>query len=192
MSWRRVILAVTVGTALSGAAPCRADAPSNAELLERIKRLEKRNEDLEKALESKRVSENEPELATRLKAVEFETLSMEKRARMIESLEGIRAGLIALGPLYTRAEELHTVKLIARDGRFYPETIEVPAGERFKLVIINEGRGAEEFESIELKKEKVLAPGATSFLVFAPLKPGIYVFFGEFHPDTAKGRIVAK
>jgi len=90
------------------------------------------------------------------------------------------------------AEELLTVKLIARDGRFYPEVIEVPAGKRFKIVITNEGPGPEEFESIELKKEKVLAPGATSFLVFAPLKPGSYPFFGEFHPETAKGRIVAK
>ena len=90
------------------------------------------------------------------------------------------------------ADELYTVKLIARDGRFYPETIEVPAGKRFKIIITNEGPGPEEFESIELKKEKVLAPGATSFLVFAPLKSGVYRFFGEFHPDTAKGRIVAK
>jgi hypothetical protein len=90
------------------------------------------------------------------------------------------------------AEELFTVKLVARDGGFYPDTIEVPAGKRFKLVITNEGPGPEEFESIELKKEKVLAAGATSFLVFAPLKPRAYPFFGEFHLNTAKGRIVAK
>jgi hypothetical protein len=29
-------------------------------------------------------------------------------------------------------------------------------------------------------------------LVFAPLKPGTYPYFGEFHPDTAKGRIIAR
>ena len=60
------------------------------------------------------------------------------------------------------------------------------------LVLHNAGTDAEEFESLELKKEKVLAPGAKSFLVFAPLKPGSYRFFGEFHPDTAQGRIVAR
>lgn len=98
----------------------------------------------------------------------------------------------AFATFYVRAEALPTVTLTARDGHFEPETIEVPAGKRFKLIIRNEGRGPEEFESVELKKEKVLAPGATSFLVFAPLKPGVYRFFGEFHPDTAKGRIVAK
>lgn len=100
--------------------------------------------------------------------------------------------LLTLSVPCALAEELLTVKLIARDGRFYPDTIQVPAGRRFKLVITNEGPGPEEFESVELKKEKVLAAGATSFLVFAPLKPGAYPFFGEFHPNTAKGRIVAK
>ncbi len=48
------------------------------------------------------------------------------------------------------------------------------------------------FESTELKKEKVLAPGVESFLVFAPLKPGSYRFFDEFHSDTGQGRIVAR
>ena len=100
--------------------------------------------------------------------------------------------LLVLVPFSVHAEELLTVKLVARDGHFEPETIEVPAGMRFKLIISNAGRGPEEFESVELRKEKVLAPGATSFLVFAPLKPGVYTFFGEFHPETAKGRIVAK
>jgi hypothetical protein len=90
------------------------------------------------------------------------------------------------------AGELHTVHLTAKNGRFYPETIEVPASLRFKIVITNEGPGPEEFESIELRKETVLAPGVTRAVVFAPLKPGVYRFFGEFHPDTAQGRIVVK
>lgn len=90
------------------------------------------------------------------------------------------------------AESLPSFPLVIKNGRFFPETVEVPAGRRFKLDIRNEGPGAEEFESKELRKEKVLAPGASSFLVFQPLKPGSYKFFGEFHPDTAQGRIVAK
>lgn len=90
------------------------------------------------------------------------------------------------------ADELYTVQLTARDGRFYPETLNVPAGQRFKIAIQNEGPGAEEFESTELRKEKVLAPGATSTVVFAPLRPGVYRFVGEFHPDTAKGQIMVR
>lgn len=113
-----------------------------------------------------------------------------KPARKIST--SLAALLLAALPLASGAEELLTLNLTAKDGRFQPETIEVPAGKKFKLMIKNEGPGAEEFESLELKKEKVLAPGATSFLVFAPLKPGTYKFFGEFHPNTAKGQIVAK
>ncbi len=90
------------------------------------------------------------------------------------------------------AEDLGGYQLTAKDGRFLPETIEVPAGQKFRLVIRNEGAGPEEFESIELRKETVLAPGVTRTVMFAPMKPGVYKFFGEFHPDTAKGQIVVK
>lgn len=90
------------------------------------------------------------------------------------------------------ADELLVVPLTAKNGRFYPETLEVPAGRRFKIEIRNEGPGPEEFESPELRKETVLAPGVTRAVVFAPLKPGTYKFLGEFHPDTAQGRIVVK
>jgi len=90
------------------------------------------------------------------------------------------------------AEELPTFRLEARDGRFQPETFEVPSGKRFKLVIRNHGPDPIEFESLELRKEKVLAPGAQSFVVIAPLKPGRYQFFDEFHPDTARGYLEVK
>lgn len=90
------------------------------------------------------------------------------------------------------AEDLPTFQLTAKNGRFSPETIEAPAGKKFRIAIKNEGPGPEEFESIELRKETVLAPGVTRTVVFAPMKPGIYQFFGEFHLDTAKGQIVVK
>lgn len=90
------------------------------------------------------------------------------------------------------ADEMPTFELVARGGRFIPEVVTVPASTRFRLAIRNEGPGPEEFESVELRKETVLAEGVTRTLVFAPLRPGRYPFFGEFHPDTAKGWIVAK
>ncbi|MDO9064137.1 MAG: cupredoxin domain-containing protein [Sulfuricella sp.] len=95
-------------------------------------------------------------------------------------------------PPVALAEDMPTFQLTAKGGRFYPETIEAPAGKKFRIAIKNEGPGPEEFESIELRKETVLAPGVTRTLVFAPMKPGTYQFFGEFHPDTAKGQIVVK
>lgn len=103
--------------------------------------------------------------------------------------------LLAAAALPARGDELHELpdyELLIRDGRFIPAIVEVKAGVKFRLRIRNEGPGPEEFESTELKKEKVLPAGASSNLIFQPLKPGSYPFFGEFHPQTAQGRIVAK
>ena len=101
------------------------------------------------------------------------------------------AAMLAL-PVAAFAEDAPTFQLTAKNGRFYPETIEAPTGKKFRIAIKNEGPGPEEFESLELRKETVLAPGVTRTLVFAPMKPGTYKFFGEFHLDTAKGQIVVK
>ena len=87
--------------------------------------------------------------------------------------------------------DLPTFKLEMNDGKLNPERIEVPAGQRIKIEVHNIGKGAAEFESLQLRKEKVLAPGADSFVVIAPLSPGEYKFFDDFH-QSAQGVIVAK
>jgi hypothetical protein len=87
---------------------------------------------------------------------------------------------------------LPTYELTIRDGHFEPSTLEVPARQRFKIVVINAGSGPTEFESTPLRVEKVLSPGVTSFVVIHPLKPGRYPFFDEFHLDLPKGEIIAK
>jgi hypothetical protein len=79
-----------------------------------------------------------------------------------------------------------------QDHRFVPEVLEVPAGQRFRLIVENADATPEEFESYELNREKVIPGRGKGTVYIAPLSPGSYPFFGEFHPDTAKGRIVAK
>nr|WP_288119651.1 cupredoxin domain-containing protein [Thiomonas sp.] len=101
------------------------------------------------------------------------------------------AGILC-APLKAGATDLLTYTVVAKEGRLTPDTLNVPAGVRFKIVVRNQGRDAIEFESLQLRKEKVLAPGAESFVVIAPLKPGEYDFFDEFHPGTGRGRIVVK
>ena len=90
-----------------------------------------------------------------------------------------------------QAADLPTFKLEMNDGKLNPARIEVPAGQRIKIEVHNVGKGAAEFESVQLRKEKVLAPGADSFVVIAPLDPGEYKFFDDFH-QSAQGVIVAK
>jgi hypothetical protein len=100
--------------------------------------------------------------------------------------------LLSMSSVSAHADDMPTIQLLMKDGRLFPETLEVPANTRFRLQIRNEGPGAAEFESLELRKETVLAPGVTRALVFHPMKPGTYKFFDEFHPETAQGKIVAK
>jgi len=82
--------------------------------------------------------------------------------------------------------------LTIRDHRFDPAELHVPAGKKIKLFIDNRDATAEEFESYELNREKVI-PAKSKFSVFiGPLAPGRYPFFGDFHQQTAKGVIVAE
>ncbi len=82
--------------------------------------------------------------------------------------------------------------LTIKNGHFEPKILTVTARTRFKIVITNQGPGPEEFESKALRKESVIAEGVTRSIVFAPLKPGRYRFFGDFHPETAQGHIMAE
>lgn len=91
-----------------------------------------------------------------------------------------------------RAADLLTFHVTAKDGRLSPERIEVPAGQRIKLTLKNEGPGPIEFENLDLRVEKVLAPGGTSFVVTPKLRPGNHEFFDEFHPDTGRMWLIAK
>ncbi len=107
-----------------------------------------------------------------------------------------RAALAALGALgpwtAARADEPATFNVVLRGGRIEPSRLEVPAGRRIKFVLRNDGPGPVEFENLELRVEKVLAPGSNSFIVVAPLRPGTYRFIDEFHPDTGRLEVVAK
>jgi len=82
--------------------------------------------------------------------------------------------------------------IVIKDGRIAPARLEVPAGRKIKLAVKNEGPGPSEFENLSLRVEKVLAPGASSFLVIHPLKPGTYRFIDEFHPTTSEMLLIAK
>jgi uncharacterized cupredoxin-like copper-binding protein len=90
------------------------------------------------------------------------------------------------------AQESPLFKLTARDGKFEPSVLEVPAGQRFRIEVVNAGKKAIEFESKDLKQEKVVAPGAKVTVNVSPLKPGEYKIFDEFQQATANGKVVAK
>ena len=101
---------------------------------------------------------------------------------------------LALGVAYRWAEEeevpVFTIEF--KDGTVAPLRIEVPANKQFQLFLRNNGDTPAEFESSELRKEKVLAPKTTAILVFRTLDPGEYPFFDDFHPDAPKAVLIVK
>lgn len=90
----------------------------------------------------------------------------------------------------SQAADLLTFKIVAKDGKLTPAQVTAPAGQRIKFEIANQGKTPIEFENLQLRVEKVLGPGAQSFVVLNPLKPGRYQFIDEFHPETGKLELV--
>jgi plastocyanin len=102
----------------------------------------------------------------------------------------LACGLL-LGALPAAGQETD-VQLVIREHKFVPAEVTVPARKKIKLVIENQDATAEEFESHELNREKVVPPKGKITIFVGPLEPGRYPFFGEFHKETAKGVLIAK
>jgi len=100
--------------------------------------------------------------------------------------------LVLLGvPVCSFAQTL-SFEIEIRGHLFYPSELLVPAGRKVKLIVINRDKTPEEFESFELNREKVVMGRRKATIFIGPLAPGEYPFFGEFHPKTAQGKIIAE
>lgn len=91
-----------------------------------------------------------------------------------------------------QSADLPSYHVVVADGRFAPARIEVPAGMRIRLTLQNDGPGPLEFENDEMHIEKILAVGASSFVVLPRLQPGEYSFVDEFNPITGELIVIAK
>lgn len=91
-----------------------------------------------------------------------------------------------------RAEDAFAASITIRSHKFEPSELRVPAGKRILLTVINADPLSEEFESAALKVEKVIAGSSQAVVRVAPLAPGTYEFIGEYHEETAKGRVIAE
>jgi len=115
------------------------------------------------------------------------------RTNPLLSLPSIIAAAFALQlAVPVLAEDATLFKLVANDGVFTPVVIEVPAGKRLQLEVTNAGKTPMEFESKELKQEKVIPPGGKATLTIRALKAGEYKFVDEFHENTGQGKLIAK
>jgi plastocyanin len=90
------------------------------------------------------------------------------------------------------AAEETVVEITIKDHKFEPSELKLPADTRIKLVVKNLDASAEEFESKDLDIEKIIAGNSEATIRLKPLSAGTYIFFGEYHEDTAKGHIVVE
>ncbi|MBL0162682.1 MAG: cupredoxin domain-containing protein [Xanthomonadales bacterium] len=104
----------------------------------------------------------------------------------------ILAGCLAIACQGAMAADIHEATLVIQDHRFEPAELTVPAGRKIKLTVVNNDATAEEFESYELNREKIVVGNSRIIVFVGPLEPGRYPFFGEFHMDTAKGSLIAE
>jgi plastocyanin len=115
------------------------------------------------------------------------------RGRLLLLAAGLAASVVLSAPgLGLAADAPPEIALTIEQHQFSPEEIKVKAGAPFVLVITNKDSTPEEFESKDLKMEKVIQGGKTLKVRVPALKAGSYGFVGEYHEKTAKGRIVAE
>ena len=86
-------------------------------------------------------------------------------------------------------EKRKEVVILIENHHFKPEEIILRPHEKVYLIVKNLDATAEEFESFELKRERLIPAHSEARVPIGPLVPGIYKFFGEFHEKTAKGQI---
>lgn len=102
------------------------------------------------------------------------------------------AAALSLAMPLAALAQLPQYTIIIKDHRFQPPELTVPAGKRVRLVIDNQDATPEEFESHELRVEKIIPGRTQGTVIVGPLKPGSYPFFGEFHESSAQGVLHAK
>ena len=97
-----------------------------------------------------------------------------------------------LTPVLCSAQTKETFNLVIKGHQFVPAKLVVPADEKFLVKVDNQDPTAEEFESYDLNREKVVLGGKSIIVFLGPLSKGTYKFFGDFHQNTAQGVILAQ
>jgi hypothetical protein len=92
--------------------------------------------------------------------------------------------MTAAAPAWADPIELHLTGHI-----FTPSKIAVPANQKFQIKVFNHDETPAEFESHDLKVEKIVVAGGSALVMVGPLKPGTYQFFDDYNPDDASGTV---
>ena len=129
---------------------------------------------------------------TRRKSIESDRLQL-KPIAFVKSIAFATAAIASIALCApTFASDGDAGEIHFSNGRFEPAQLVVPANTPFKVQVTNSDTAAIEFESFELHRERVVRPGQTITVLIAPVAPGSYKFFDDFHHGAAEGSILAK
>ncbi len=106
-------------------------------------------------------------------------------------MAGLLVGIAAVAGTAVAADAPPEIALTIDKDQFQPSEVKIKANTPFVLVVTNKGPKAAEFESKDLRVEKVVPSGKTVNVRIRALKPGSYAFFDDFN-KAATGRIVAE
>jgi hypothetical protein len=113
------------------------------------------------------------------------------RSTLLVAAAFLAAALPAHVPA-VHAQAVQEVIIVFKDHKLIPDKLKLPAGKKFKFIVKNEDDAAEEFESVRLNREKVVPAHGQIIVLVGPLSPGVYDYFGDFHPDTARGELTVE
>lgn len=104
----------------------------------------------------------------------------------------VSAALMWSIPAHAAKADLPEYRIVIHNHTFEPSYIKIPAQNKVILIVENLDDSREEFESDSLQQEKIIRPKHRKKIYIGPLIPGEYSFFGDLHPNTAQGVIVAE
>jgi hypothetical protein len=116
---------------------------------------------------------------------------MAMRSALTVLIAGLVVGVVVVAGAASAADPRPEIALAIDKDQFQPSEIKVKANTPFILVVTNKNAKPIEFESKDLRIEKVVPPGKTVNVLVRALKPGTYPFFDDYN-KAVTGRIVAE
>lgn len=105
---------------------------------------------------------------------------------------GVGAAALCLCLAAAQAQDTSNLQVALKDHRFVPAELAAAANTRLVLEVSNQDPTPAEFESKQLRVEKVVAGGAKIIVQIRALPPGRYRFFDDYHEKTTEGFLVVK
>ena len=104
----------------------------------------------------------------------------------VRSIIGVLPLAVALLAAITgaHAQQGAAIQISVKGHHFQPAELHAPANQPLAITVKNLDTTPMEFESVSLRVEKVVSPGAEGVVHVRPLAPGRYEFFDDFHQET--------